>query len=128
MTDRRRATGKAGEALAARYLVQQGYQILVQNWRCRYGELDIVAQDRTELVFVEVRTRRSRQAGSAVESVTMGKRRRLAMLAYLYLCELETAGCPWTGPWRIDVVAVQMDHQGRTQLDHLIHAIEGDDL
>ena len=127
MTDRRKVTGALGEAAAAGYLRRNGYQILVTNWRCRLGEIDIVACDDQTLVFVEVRTRRSARLGSPEESVTPAKQRRLVDLAQTYLIFLETAGRPWAGPWRIDVVAVEIDPaDGRgMRLNHLPNAVEG---
>ncbi len=127
MTTGRRATGARGEALATEYLRRAGYTILRANWRCRIGEIDIIAQDGPALVFVEVRTRTSSKLGSAEESVTAVKQRRLAQLAQTYLVFLESAGRPWPGPWRIDVIALEVDRLSGspTQLNHLISAIEG---
>lgn len=126
MTTARKTTGAHGEALAANYLRRHGYAIRETNWRCRLGELDIVAQQQQTLVFVEVRTRSSARLGSPEESVTTAKQRRLAGLAETYLLFLESAGRPWTGPWRIDVVAVEIDRwSGMAKLNHLINAIEG---
>ena len=127
MIDRRKATGARGEALAAAYLRGLGYTIVATNWRCRRGEIDIIARDEATLVFVEVRTRSSGQAGSAEESVTPAKQRRLAELAQTYLHFLESAGRPWGGPWRIDVIALQLHYREHraVELNHLINAIEG---
>lgn len=127
MTTGRRATGARGEALAAEYLRRVGYTILGANWRCRSGEIDIIARDGPALVFVEVRTRTSAELGSAEESVTAVKQRRLAQLAQTYLLFLESAGRPWDGPWRIDVIALEVDRRSgsATQLNHLVSAIEG---
>ena len=127
MIDPRQTTGARGEALAADHLRNQGYGILQTNWRCRRGEIDIIAQDGATLVFVEVRTRSSGQAGSAEESVTPAKQRRLAELAQTYLHVLESAGRPWSGPWRIDVIALQLHYREHraVELNHLMNAIEG---
>jgi putative endonuclease len=127
MSDPRRATGARGEVLAADYLRRAGYTIIDMNWRCRRGELDIIARDGATLVFVEVRTRSSARLGSPEESVTPAKQRRLAELAATYLLFQENAGEPWTGPWRIDVVALQLGGRPAAMpaLNHLINAIEG---
>lgn len=124
MADQRRTTGRQGELLAAEYLRQRGYGIIAANWRCRLGELDLVAHDGVTLVFVEVRTRRSAVVGLAEESVTPAKRRRLIALAMTYLQDLEAEARPWPGPWRIDVVAIRIDHRGRSHINHLQHAVE----
>src|SRR5687768_10310553 len=118
--DGRRGLGAAGEADAVAHLLRAGYRILERNLRTRFGELDVVAQDGDCVVFVEVRTRRSR-AMAPEESVTPAKRRRLAGLGMRYLQEhgLEDAD------WRIDVIAIEQDAGGNElRLDHHISAIE----
>ena len=119
--DDRRGLGRHGEDLAARHLAAQGYEILERNWRCPAGELDLVARDGDCLAFVEVRTRRGPEMGSPEESVTLAKQARLVILAETYLQAHD-----WPGPWRIDVVAVEMDARGRLQrLDHYENAVTG---
>ncbi|HEY0734170.1 MAG TPA: YraN family protein [Herpetosiphonaceae bacterium] len=125
MGDQRRTLGRHGEALAAAFLQRKGYGIIASNWRCAAGELDLIASDGPVLVFVEVRTRRSTASGLAEESVTPAKQRRLARLALHYLQALETARTPWPGPWRIDVVAIQITPGSESaQIRHLEHAVE----
>lgn len=124
MVDQRRGTGRRGEALAAEYLRSQGYGIIATNWRCQQGELDLIAVDGAILVFVEVRTRRGAALGLAEESITLAKRRRLIALAALYLQQRASSDTPWDGPWRIDVVAVQIDPRNRVTLRHLPYAVE----
>lgn len=75
------ATGRLGEDLAARHLVEQGLTVLDRNWRCEVGEIDIVARDGDVLVVCEVKTRRSRRFGSPLEAVTPQKAARLRRLA-----------------------------------------------
>ena len=127
MIDRRKTTGARGEAVAADYLRHKGYTITTTNWRCRRGEIDIIARDGAALVFVEVRTRSSARLGSPEESVTPAKQRRLAELAETYLLSLEADGQAWTGPWRIDVVALEMNKRtgALRTLNHVINAVEG---
>ena len=127
MSDGRKATGSHGEILAVDYLRGQGYAILQTNWRCRRGEIDIIAQDGATLVFVEVRTRRSANLGSPEESVTAAKQRRLAELAQIYLQWREAAGKPWLDGWRIDVIAIRAGISTRSgdHLNHLVNAVEG---
>jgi putative endonuclease len=131
-SDARRKLGDTGEALAARHLEAVGLQIVARNWRCAYGELDLVAEEVapdyvlggaqvTWLVVVEVRIRRGARFGTALGSVTPTKQAKLRQVASAYV--QETA---WQGPWRIDVVAIQLDGQGRMQgIDHLRHAVTG---
>lgn len=107
----------AGEDLAARYLTAQGLTVLARNWRASVegvrGELDLVAADGDVLAVVEVRTRRSRLAGTASESVGWDKRRRLRRLTGLYLAQN-----PHRGPVRGDVVAIDAAADGGVQLRH----------
>ncbi len=124
MTQQRRKLGHEGEQLAVSYLQRQGYGIIAQNWRCSLGEIDIIATDGTTLIFVEVRTRRSSIVGLAEESVTRSKQRRLAALAEAYLQEQTDNQMPWVGPWRIDVIALQLDHRLHAHIRHLQHAVE----
>ena len=79
------ALGRYGEALAVRYLREQGMQVLDRNWRCEHGEVDIVARDGDCLVICEVKTRRSSGFGEPVEAVTFAKAMRLRRLAGAYL-------------------------------------------
>jgi len=76
--------GRAGEDLAAEYLRRKGLAILDRNYRCRAGEIDIVARDGEVVVFVEVKERRSTSHGTAVEAVTWRKRQRILRAARAY--------------------------------------------
>ena len=130
--DRRRQLGNVGEDLAFDHLVANGLTVLERNWRCSNGELDIVAQEQapdfvsgnleaTWLVFVEVRTRRGTAFGTALQSLTPRKQAKLREVAAHYVQQQD-----WIGPWRIDLVAIQMDEQGRLlAIDHLRHAVTG---
>ncbi len=101
--------GKAGEELACRLLKKQGYHLLEKNYRCRHGEIDIVARHKNTLVFVEVRGKSGVSFGSPEESVTGLKRQRLVAAALDYIGSHE--GLP--EDWRIDLVAIQFDPAGQ---------------
>lgn len=105
----RRSLGHFGEVVAEGMLRRQGYEIVERNWRCRQGEIDLVARQGGDWVIVEVRTRRGATCGRPEESLTPAKQRRLLRLAAAYLQQrgLEDV------PWRIDVVAVEVDRAGR---------------
>ncbi len=119
-TDRQRL-GKWGESVAALQLEDKGYQILDRNWRCAQGEIDLVALDGEEVVFVEVKTRRGRQMGSPEEGLTQQKGQRLIELAQLYLVERDIEP-----DWRIDLVAVELDSSGKlTRCEHIVNAVLG---
>src|SRR3954451_15768526 len=77
--------GRRGEQAAADHLTELGWQILDRNWRCREGELDIVARDGTELVFVEVKTRSSLAFGAPAEAVDRVKAARIRQLALRWI-------------------------------------------
>ena len=102
MSQRRIQLGKWGEDVARRHLEEQGYSILETNYRCPYGEVDIVAREGDAVVFVEVKTRRDRTFGQPEESVTAAKQGKLIEVAQAYL--QENPGLP--EDWRIDVVAI----------------------
>ena len=117
----RQGLGRRGEQLAARQLEAKGFQIVTRNWRCESGELDLVARDGECLVMVEVRTRRGQSMGSPEESITAAKQARLALLGQAYVQEND-----WSGAWRIDVVAIQMDRSGRVlRMAHYENAVTG---
>lgn len=80
--------GRNAETLAARYLESRGLTIVERNYRCRYGEIDLIARDGLTLVFVEVRARRSRAFGGAAASITAAKRNKLRRTALHYLAAL----------------------------------------
>jgi putative endonuclease len=77
--------GSLGERIAVTYLTDAGLLVLDRNWRCREGELDVVARDGAALVFCEVKTRRGTGYGHPVEAVTRAKQRRLRTLAQRWL-------------------------------------------
>jgi putative endonuclease len=113
---RRRDTGILGEKIALNFLKKRGYRILETNYRCRYGEIDIVSLDREYLVFVEVRTKSSNEFGSPEDSITAVKRKRLVMTAMHYLQNRDNLPpC-----WRIDVVAIELDRTGNVARIELI--------
>ncbi len=132
MATNRQQLGKRGEVLAAQALRAAGLTILTCNWRCPAGEIDIIAQETAPdftqngaavpwYVIVEVRTRRGDRFGTARESITPRKQAKLREVAQHYIQSVD-----WRGPWRIDVVAVQMDKQGRLlEIEHIRHAVTG---
>lgn len=93
--------GREAEALAAAYLQQRGHRIVSRNWRCRFGEIDLVTRDGDCLVFVEVRARSSREFGGAAASIDAAKRRRLIAAANLYLTRVGLST-----PCRFDAVLI----------------------
>jgi len=112
----RQERGKLGEKLARKLLQKKGYHIRETNFRCRTGEIDIVAQKEDCLVFVEVRTKSSRDFGTPEESITEGKKERLVASALHYVDSHHDL----PSSWRIDVVAIEMDDKGKSKRTELI--------
>ncbi|MBV8461793.1 MAG: YraN family protein [Acidimicrobiales bacterium] len=101
----RRDLGRRGEALAARWYADHGYEVLDRNWRCRDGEIDLVVRRNGTLVFCEVKTRTSRSFGSGAEAVSAAKQRRVRRLAVRWLAE-GRAGRTGALELRFDVASV----------------------
>ena len=114
-----RRRGAWGEDLAAEYLTRKGFRIAARNWRCRFGELDIVAAGDGFLCFVEVKLRRSNQFGTGAECVTWRKQEKLRVAAEFYLQKRPTALQP-----RFDVIEVLAPSGFATKIPKIRH-IEG---
>jgi putative endonuclease len=105
----RRALGRAGEELAVAWYEAHGFEIMARNWRCREGELDVVARRGRLYVFCEVKTRSSEAFGTPAEAVGPAKRARLRRLGALWFARQPGAHGPATGrggPVRFDVACV----------------------
>lgn len=102
--DGRRHTGESGESLAVKFLKKNGYKIIEQNYRCKLGEIDIIARDGRVLAFIEVKARRTGQFGGPKWAVTRQKQRKISMVALKYLKETEQMG----KKARFDVVAIRL--------------------
>ncbi len=102
LTRNNQTAGQQGEDLAVEALQRQGYAILARRYRTKYGEIDIIARDEDTLVFVEVKARRTARFGTAAESVTGWKQRRIASMALDYLSWINRLDAPC----RFDVVAI----------------------
>ena len=121
MPTARSLRGARGERIARDHLERQGYDVLDTNYRCRWGEIDLVAQQDDTLVFVEVRTKRHLSYGTPQESLTKGKIARLIATAETYLQEHE----PGSANWRIDLIAVLLAPNGAVaEVQHIPNAIE----
>lgn len=109
--------GAMGEALAVDHLIRMGLRILARNWRCRYGELDIIARDdvTSTVVFVEVKTRTGDGYGGLAHAVTPRKVLRLRRLAGLWLAGQD----PRCEAIRIDVIGVRVGRRRTPEITHL---------
>ncbi len=118
--------GAAGEVLAARFLRDKGYKLLSSNFRCRQGEIDIIAQKDGYLVFAEVKTRQQDTRYAPREAVTAAKQRRLIQTAGVYLSRFPTKLQP-----RFDVIEVLTESAASlkvVEINHIVGAYEAGNL
>ena len=118
--DIRSKLGQSGEKRAERFLRRIGYRIVSRNYRCPAGELDLIALDGTTVVFVEVKTRSSRQRGNPEDAVNPTKQRQLVRCArfFLHQTQSEDRAC------RFDVIGIAADETGKPVLEHFVDAFE----
>ncbi len=114
----RKELGKYGEEQAARYLCNKGYKILTRNYYTRYGELDIVCEKKQEIVFVEVKTRKSISYGTPEEAITYRKMQHIKKAALIYLNERQQG---FRGI-RFDVIAIIIDDKDNENINHIENA------
>ncbi|WP_424638345.1 YraN family protein [Embleya sp. AB8] len=115
---RNSAVGRYGERVAARYLTEAGMAVLARNWRCRDGEIDIVARDGRTLVVCEVKTRRAGGFEHPLAALGAVKVERLRVLAERWLLAHPAAGPP-AREVRIDLVAVIPAMRGAARVEHV---------
>lgn len=110
--------GKLGEKIAADYLEDIGYQIIEKNFNCKQGEIDIIAKDKEEIVFVEVKTRTNMMYGKPVEAVDMNKQKHIYNSAkyYLYKKSLENIFV------RFDVLEIYLSNK-KIKVNHIKQVI-----
>ena len=119
----RAEVGKLGEKAAQKFLKKRGYRIRETGFRCRHGEIDIIAQKKDWLLFVEVRTKSNLEFGSPEESITKSKKERLIASALTYT----TTHQDIPSLWRIDVVAIELDDKGKAKrIELIVNAVEQD--
>lgn len=120
MKSKRKELGRKGEEAARRYLEQQGMRVECSNWRCKFGELDLIAWENTTLVFVEVRSRSpwGERFGGAIEAVDRRKQRKVKQVAscFLQFCKQPHSFL------RFDVVAVDFDENNQVEITHIRNA------
>lgn len=114
--------GNWGERIASIHLEAKGYIILNRNWRGPGGEIDLVARNGETIVFVEVKTRRGRDFGAPEEALTPRKAEKLVSLGQQYMVDHDLEDVNW----RIDLVSVELDHDGRlVRCEHTHCAVLG---
>ena len=112
--------GIKGENLAADYLVLQGYTLVARNVRYKFGEIDIIAKEKDEIVFVEVRTRSIGYILPADRTVGPDKLKKLTKAAKIWVQNNH-----YEGFWRIDLVAITIDKHGKEEIEHIKDITEG---
>ncbi len=117
--DAKKMIGRQGESAAATYLKKKKYRIVGMNYACRFGEIDLIAEDRGFIVFVEVKSRKSAGFAQAREFVTEAKQRRLIATAQLWLMQNPTEKQP-----RFDVIEVYCSDGVVRSINHIENAFE----
>ena len=107
----RHETGKIGEDIATKYLEQIGYEIIQRNFECKIGEIDIIAKDKNEIVFVEVKTRKNNTFGTPFEAITKTKYENIKKGALKYISENPCRN------YRIDVIGITL--QPELKIEHM---------
>lgn len=114
------AIGRYGEDLAATWLKKKGYTIIARNYRKPFGEVDIIARNREYLVFVEVKTRRSRQFGTPAESVNFRKQQQISRVASEYIACTDNLERQCS----FDIISVFLDDDRPPLIDHIVNAFD----
>lgn len=119
MQNSKQLLGATGEEIAVDYLVSQGYVVFDRNWRSKSGEIDIIASEKfnsqDELIFIEVKTRSSRDYGDPIEAITATKYLRMYRLALEWLSENSAS----REAWRLDVISIVISRAQEIDIDHL---------
>jgi putative endonuclease len=119
-TSRRKSLGSRGELLAARYLRKHGHKVLLMNYKAAGAEIDIVARQGDQLVFVEVKTRRSNEINEPYRQVNHHKQHNITRAARVYLKYYKDH----PPRVRFDVISIVWPEQGEPQIQHLINAFQ----
>lgn len=112
--------GKRGEEIAVKYLRERKYAIVDRNYRCKCGEVDIIARDGKTVVFIEVKTRRNDSFGPPQLSVTNFKQRQISKAALMYLSSKKLKDVPA----RFDVIAICLREQEKPLVEHIENAFD----
>ena len=121
----RKRLGTKGEELAEQYLKNKGFEILERNYRYKRKEIDLIARDRNTIVFVEVKTGKSKKFGQPWEKVDWRKQKRIIEVAQAFLCENNFLDCDF----RFDVLAIDLEKK-ENRINHIENAfvLEGDTI
>lgn len=116
---KRHETGRKGEEIACEFLIKNNYKILIKNFRCKIGEIDIIAKENDEIIFVEVKTRKQKKYGLPAEAVNKRKRNHMFFVAeyFLMINNMENIFC------RFDVIEVYITNK-KIKINHIKNCIE----
>lgn len=114
-------TGKSGELMVSRYLRESGYEIISANYRCRLGEIDIIASDNQYICFVEVKTRSENFKYAPADAVTVSKRKKIIAAASLFLSVNNIKLQP-----RFDIAEVFVENNKIIKINLIKNAFDGD--
>jgi len=118
---RRKNLGQLGENLALKHLKSKGYRILQRNFHSKFGEIDIIAIENNDLVFIEVKTRWSQSFGSPEESITPWKVKKIVKASEYF--QLLHPQLPQS--LRLDAVVIELDNQGKLQRIEILKNLTG---
>ncbi len=116
----RHIIGKIGEDVAMQYLLEKEYKIIERNFSCKQGEIDIIAKDKQELIFVEVKTRANETYGRSIDAITYYKQKHLVKSIEYYLFKHKIENLPI----RIDVIEVYPKGENKYFVNHVKSAVE----
>jgi len=120
----RKEFGKFGEDLATKFLEHNGYRIIERNYHSIYGEIDIICKKNSQLIFVEVKARKSIKFGEPLEAVTEKKRQKIVKTAYHFLTKHQCES-----PVRFDIITIKyISKEKGYKLEHIKNAFLGDSL
>jgi len=119
MTKQRKSLGKWGEERARQFLEKNGYKLITNNWRNRYGEIDIIMLDKDTLVFIEVRTKSNNRYGTSIESINYKKQLQMIKTAEGFLQYKNW----YNRTTRFDVVLIDKENS-IYKLEHLKNVIQ----
>lgn len=122
MQTSKQKSGNLGENLATKYLTRQGFQIISRNFKCYWGEIDIIAENKGEIVFVEVKTRKKVIGNPYGDPENAVNKKKLANIKASAEMFLEEKGILDSANWRIDIIAVTLNWKNRiAQLKHIVN-------
>lgn len=120
MPNLRQILGQKGEKQAAKYLKKKGYKLVTANYRCQYGEIDLIARDADILIFIEVKTRTSTDFGDPAAAVDYRKQQQISKVAHHYLVTHHNDDVDA----RFDVISVLSPNGKKTEIEHITNAFD----